>query len=420
MSETTSGTPSTLRAINDRAALEVLLAQGPLTRSELASITGMSKPTASLLLSRLQESGLVVLEGIRQGRPGRTAEFYGVNPAAAHVAAVDVTAARIDVRVAELTGRVIGENRLRTPGRAAGDLVDRLRTAIGGACEPAGIDVAALNRVVIGVPGAVDPATGMLGFAAHLPGWRVPRLVETLTEGLGTRVEVENDVNLAAHAEQTSGVARGADSFALLWVADGIGMALVIGGRLHRGATGGAGEVGYLPVPGAPTAREVGRNANHGLQALTGGPAVHKILRAAGFRGTDSATAVRAAAEALGACLPTDRATVDDRTAFSDRAAFDDRAARAEDALREVAARVAVGLASVVAVVDPALFVLTGAVMHAGGEPLRSYVQTELHALVRARTRVVLSALSGQSVLEGALSLALRQTQDELFAATLP
>ncbi|CRK56494.1 putative ROK-family transcriptional regulator [Alloactinosynnema sp. L-07] len=402
MSEPTPGTPSTLRAINDRAALEVLLARGPLTRTELASITGISKPTASQLLSRLQESGLVVLEGIRQGRPGRTAEFYGVNPSAAHVAAVDVTAARIDVRVAELTGRVIGEHRLPTPGRAAGDLVGRMSAAISGACEPAGIAVSALNRVVIGVPGAIDPATGLLGFAAHLPGWRVPSLVETLGDGLGVRVEVENDVNLAAHAEQSNGVARSADSFAVLWVADGIGMALVIGGRLHRGATGGAGEVGYLPVPGAPTAREVGRNANHGLQALVGGPAVHKILRSYGFRGAEPAVAVRVAADAL---RPGGSA---------------DRAEQAESALREVAARVAVGLSSVVAVVDPALLVLTGEVMHAGGERLRAFVQAELHATVRARTPVLLSTLSAQPVLEGALTLALRQTQDELFAATLP
>ncbi|WP_436499040.1 ROK family transcriptional regulator [Actinokineospora sp. HUAS TT18] len=402
MSEATPGTPSMLRAINDRTALEVLLAHGSLTRTELARRTGMSKPTASSLLGRLQEAGLVVLEGVRQGRPGRTAEYYGVNGGAAHVAAVDVTPARIDVRVAEFTGRVIGEFRLPTPGRAGGDVVARVRAAVDGACAPAGIARSALNRVVIGVPGAVDPATGMLGFAAHLPGWRVPDLVGSLSAGLGVRVDVENDVNLAAQAEIAAGVAGKADSFALLWVADGIGMALVIGGRLHRGATGGAGEVGYLPVPGAPTAREVGRNANHGLQALAGGPAVHRILRDHGFRAVTPAEAVRAAADALGTGVPADRAE------------------RADAALREVAARVAVGLASVVAVVDPAMFVLTGAVMHAGGEPLREFVQAELHATVRARTPVCLSEVSSPAVLEGALVLAMREAQTELFSATLP
>src|SRR5918999_999760 len=132
------GTPSVLRAINDKAALEVLLERGPLTRSQLASMTGISKPTASQLLARLQASGLVVRDGIREGLPGRTAELYRVNPRASYVAGVDVTPDRICVRVAEVTGQMIGEHELATPGRAGGQVVERVRTAIDGACAPAG------------------------------------------------------------------------------------------------------------------------------------------------------------------------------------------------------------------------------------------------------------------------------------------
>ena len=85
--------------------------------------------------------------------------------------------------------------------------------------------------------------------------------------------------------------------FVLLWADEGLGAALVLGGRLHRGATGGAGEVGYMPTPGAPTARDTGRYANHGYQALTGGPAVLKILRSYGVRGATPAQAVRNAVQ---------------------------------------------------------------------------------------------------------------------------
>ena len=396
------GTPSLLRAMNDKAALEVLLERGPLTRSQLASITGISKPTASQLLFRLQESGLVVRDGIREGLPGRTAELYRVNPKATHVAGVDVSPGQMAVRIAEITGQVIGEHRMMTPGRSGGDVVDRIRSAIGGACRAAGIDVSELGRVVIGIPGAVNPATGRLGYAPHMSGWHVPRLVETVTAGLGVRVAVENDVNLVAQAEQAYGAATGADSFAVVWVGSGIGMALIIDGRLHRGWTGGAGEVGYMPVPGAPTAREVGRTANHGMQAFAGGPAVHKIMRSHGFRGHDPAAAVRFAVRAL----------TDGRGG--------ERRQHAHTALREVAARVAMGLAAIVAVVDPALVVLTGAVALAGGEPLRARVEQELHAISLPRPPVRLSVLSADPVLEGALVLALRQAQDELFTSTAP
>src|SRR5882672_7576960 len=122
------GTPSLLRAINDKAALAVLLERGPLTRSQLASITGISKPTASQLLSRLQDSGLVVRDGIREGLPGRTAELYRVNPKATHVAGIDVTPGRLAVRIAEITGRMIGEHRMTTPGRSGNHVVERVRS----------------------------------------------------------------------------------------------------------------------------------------------------------------------------------------------------------------------------------------------------------------------------------------------------
>jgi predicted NBD/HSP70 family sugar kinase len=393
----TPGTPSLLRAINDRAALMVLLERGPLTRPELGALTGLSKPTASQLLTRLQDAGLVVLDGVREGLPGRTAELYRINPRAAHVAALDVTPTRIAVEVADVTGAVVAEHRLATPGRAGGDVVQRVRAALAGACAPAGVDPAALHRVVIGIGGAVDPNTGRLGYAAHIPGWHIPDLVGTLRDGIGVPADVENDVNLAAQAERSRGVARGHRDFVLLWAGEGLGSALVLGGRLHRGATGGAGEVGYMPVIGAPTAREVGKRANHGFQALSGGPAVLGTLRAHGVRGTTPAGAVR---NAIGAI---------------ERGGQGAEAAR--EALREVARRLSLGLAAITAVVDPEIVVLSGGVLLSGGEILRDLIERELHALTIPRPRLRLSAVEGNPVLAGALDLALDAARDELFGA---
>ncbi|MEO3812555.1 ROK family transcriptional regulator [Sphaerisporangium sp. B11E5] len=391
------GTPSLLRVINDRAALWLLLERGPLTRPELGTLTGLSKPTASQLLTRLREAGLVVPDGMREGLPGRTAELYRINPAAAHVAALDVTPARIAAAVADVTGRVLGEFRLPTPGRAAGDVAGRVRAAVAGACAAAGVAASAPRRVVIGVQGAIDPATGRLGYAAHMPGWHIPGLVAALGDALGVPVEVENDVNLVALAERSHGAARGHQDFALLWAGDGIGAALVLGGRLHRGATGGAGEVGYMPIAGAPTARDTGKRGDHGFQSLAGGPAVLRLLRSHGLRGTDPARAVAAAVR--------------------DAASGGPRAGRAEAALGELAARLATGLAPVVAVADPGLVVLTGATLLAGGTTLAALVERELHALTLPRPPVRLSAVDGDPVLTGALGLALAATRDELFGA---
>ncbi|MFI7029765.1 ROK family protein [Microbispora rosea] len=400
MTRPIAGTPSLLRAINDRAALMVLLEHGPLTRPELGALTGLSKPTASQLLARLQEAGLVVLDGIREGLPGRTAELYRINPRAAHVAALDVTPARIAVAVADVTGAVVAEHRLATPGRTGGDVVERVRAALTGACGPAGLDPTELSRVVVGIGGAVDPSTGRLGYAAHIPGWHIPDLIGTLRDGIGVPIDVENDVNLVAQGERSRGSARGHQDYVLLWADEGIGAALVIGGRLHRGATGGAGEVGYMPVVGAPTARDVGRRANHGFQALSGGPAVLALLRAHGVRGVRGSTPSGAVRNAV---------------ASAGRGGPDGESAR--EALRDLAGRLAMGLAAITAVVDPEIVVLSGGVLLAGGEVLREVVERELHALTIPRPRVLLSTLEGNPVLTGALDLALGAVREELFGA---
>ncbi|TDB77082.1 ROK family transcriptional regulator [Actinomadura sp. KC216] len=407
MSTPVPGTPSLLRAINDRAALEALLDRGPLTRPQISDLTGISKPTASQLLARLEEAGLVVRDGIREGLPGRTAELYRINGAAAHVAGADVTPARIRVSVADLAGTVVGEYTLPTPDRTGVDVVARMAAALDGATAAAGLTRAGLGRAVIGIQGAVDPATGRLGYASHIPGWHIPDLVATLSDGLGVRIAIENDVNLAALAERADGEAAGTGDFVLLWVADGVGMAVVLNGTLHRGATGGAGEIGYMPAVGAPLMRDVRRTHTGGVHSLTGGAAVLKLMREHGFRGRDAATALgRVAGDVCAAASGT-------RTAS-------DAGARAERALTELASRLGVTLATVVAIVDPALVVLTGDVLRAGGEPLRARVEQHLHSLTIPRPKVRLSTVQGNPVLAGALQQALRETRDEVFSSTVP
>lgn len=109
------GTPRLLRAMNDRAALDLLLEHGPLSRTRIGKLTGLSKPTASQLLARLEAAGLVRITGTTEGRPGPNAQLYAVDPGAAYVAGLDVNAQRIVAAVADVTGETVGEFELRTP-----------------------------------------------------------------------------------------------------------------------------------------------------------------------------------------------------------------------------------------------------------------------------------------------------------------
>ncbi|MBZ6138028.1 ROK family transcriptional regulator [Streptomyces olivaceus] len=393
----TPGTPRVLRAMNDRTALDLLLEHGPLSRTRIGKLTGLSKPTASQLLARLEAAGLVLAGGTTEGRPGPGAQLYEVNPAAAYAAGLDVTPARVLAAVADVTGRTVGRYELPTPGRRpAVPVVQQVTDALDGAVKAAGLARSDVHRLVVGTPGAFDPGTGRLRYASHLPGWHSPALLDELAAALPMPVGYENDVNLAAVAEQRLGAARGHEDFVLLWNQEGLGAALVLGGRLHRGWTGGAGEVGFLPVPGAPLVRKVSRTGSGGFQELAGSQALAGLAREVGVTDVPSGPYPEVAAALVA------------------------RAARTGDdphrrLLQTYATRLATGLASLVSVLDPELVVLSGTSLVAGGEALRDLVRDELEELAASRPRLVVGDVTEHPVLRGALESALATTRDEVF-----
>ncbi|SFF49391.1 Sugar kinase of the NBD/HSP70 family, may contain an N-terminal HTH domain [Actinacidiphila alni] len=402
----TPGTPRVLRAMNDRAALDLLLEHGTLSRTRIGKLTGLSKPTASQLLARLEAAGLVLATGTTAGRPGPNAQLYSVNPAAAYVAGLDVTTERIRAAVADITGRTVGSFRLPTPRRrTAGNAVEQVVQAVDGAVKAAGLSRGDLHRIVIGTPGAFDPSTGRLRYASHLPGWHSTSLLDEMAAALPMPLEYDNDVNLAAVAEQRLGAAGGHDDFVMLWNEEGIGAAIVIGGRLHRGWTGGAGEVGFLPVPGTPLVRNVTKANNGGFQELAGCNAVLRIARELGIE-VPEASLEDAAAALLGTAAALWQEAEE---------GGQDPAGPYADLLRRCATGHAVGLASLVAVLDPELIVLAGNVTVSGGEPLRALIQAELAELAVPRPRLVLGTIHLHPVLSGALESALATTRDEVF-----
>ena len=339
------GTPRLLRALNDRAALELLLAKGPLTRAQLGEMTGLSKVTASQLVERLEERGLVRRVGEQAGGRGPNAQLYAVTPGSAHVIGVEVLPDRVIAACADITGEVVGRSEQSTED--SDDPVRAVHSAVVQAAGRGGTDMQSVRRVVLGTPGLVDPRTSEVSFAFDLPRWHRGLLAE-LRKDLSTPVVFGNDVNLVAIAEQHVGAARGVDDFVLIWVGRGVGLATVIGGRLHQGSTGAAGEIGYLPVAGAEIPRNVTkRGAKGAFQTLVASDAAKAIGKKYGFRGNESADVVRAAVAAGPA---------------------------GEPLLDELAARLALGVAATCVVLDPPLVVLAGEVSQAGGPALAERV----------------------------------------------
>ncbi|MGW5241475.1 ROK family transcriptional regulator [Monashia sp. NPDC004114] len=395
-------TSRTIRALNDHAALTLLAAEGQQSRSEIARRTGISKPTASQVLSRLEAAQLVEATGQEHGRRGRSPVMYRINPAAGHGAGLDVTAARVSAAIVDLSGSVVARHELPTGRRTKGAVLS-VMDALTSAASSIGLTVADLDAVVIGTPGSFDPATGRLSYAKHLTGWHSPGLLGELSEAVGSPVHVENDVNLAALAERHTGVAVDCSDFFLFWVGDGLGGALMVDDRLYRGATGGAGEVGFMQGTGAALVRRVRRENSGGFQAYAGPEQTVPLARTYGLRGRTASDVVARAAGLV--------------TQDGSRSTTESDTERASAFLTDLSVRYAAGLASIIAIVDPAMVVLGGSVMQAGGEPLRSRVAAQLAELAMARPTVVVSTVADNPVLTGALGAALERAREAVFAA---
>jgi predicted NBD/HSP70 family sugar kinase len=375
------GTPSLLRAMNDRAVLDLLLAAEPMTRTDVVGATGLSKVTVSQLLGRLEARGMVEVVGSQTGSRGPSAALYSVVAAIGHAAGVDVGPDGITVAVADITGAVRG--RSTVPG-GSDDLVDDLHKAVCAATAEAGVPEDGLRAVVIGTPGVVDPETAAVDLAVDLPAWS-PGLPADLRRRLGCRVSVENDVNLAALAEHAHGGAGAPDDFVLLWVSRGLGVGIVLNGRLHRGASGGAGEVGYLPVPGATLPTAVSDPHAAAFQSLVGGDAVRALATKHGLDATSAAAAVAAAAAA-------DHPMLD-----------------------ELGDRLAVGVAAICAVLDPSLVVLSGDVGRAGGPALAGRIERAVPRIAPVRPLVRTTQVTEDAVLTGAIHIATRTAREAVF-----
>ncbi|MFE7071006.1 ROK family transcriptional regulator [Streptomyces sp. NPDC057620] len=460
--------PSTARAINDRLALRLLQQEGPLTAGQLKKLTGLSRPSVADLVERLAEAGLIGVVGESgEQRRGPNARLYGIVADRAHLAALDVRTEGVAVVVADLLGSVLAEASVPIADETdTGPAVEQAVALVERTAKEAGVE--RLHTVGVGAPGLIDPATGELRDSTGLPEWH-RRLAAALQERFQARVVVENETNLAALAEQRDGAARDRDTFVLLWLGHGIGAAVVLDGVLRRGASGGTGEIGFLPVPGTggmPSATD----CEGGFHSLAGAAAIAELARGYGVvapvvaHEPYAAALVREAvsrvdsgsepALAFGSepVLASGSVSVPEAGGVVDSSAGSGGGPRssprplgaeagrpaglsagsgggprsspppfggagsASGFLDELADRVALGAASVIAVLDPGCVVLAGEIGRAGGEVLAARVRERLGRMTPLPTEVRAGTLGGGAVLRGALLVARDGAQDELFA----
>jgi predicted NBD/HSP70 family sugar kinase len=369
-----------LREITDQTVIDEVIERGRITRAELADVTGISKPTISGAVRRLEDRGLLHTTGTRTGHRGRVATYYELAPTAGWVLSLDVGADGVRTRSADLGGTVFDDH--RHPPVATGDvaaMVRRIRVAVRRSLRVGTAAHGDLRAVALSMANAVDPVTSQV---LALPNTAFPEgLVDPaaiFADLVSAPLLVDNDINCAALAEHRSGAARGEDDFAYVNVGAGFGMGLYANGRMVRGAHGLAGEIGYL--------------------ATATGPAQYSTLVAAlgmqGFGAPDSsAMDVTTIRKSLDAQRNVDRA--------------------ANKAARTLGTAIGQIIVATCAVVDPDLVLLGGPL---GRQPmLVDTARRTVADLFPSPVRIELGDLGEAASLQGALHLALDHARRHLL-----
>src|SRR4051812_43069760 len=253
LGQLTGGDPSLLRRINSAVVLHALRATDAAQLTEITRVTGLSRPTVEGVVEGLIEAGYVIEKAPdesvvrRQGRPARRFRFRAE---AGHLLGLEIGPHRVSALLSDLDGRVLGSLAKDVCETASADeRLDRLRTAVAELLRRAGVARGSLRAVGVATPGIVE-ADGTVRLGTALPQWTGLPLGERLRRSFKCPVLVENDANAAAVAEHWKGAATETDDVVMVLAGLSPGAGSLIGGQLHRGFGGAAGEIGALHLLG--------------------------------------------------------------------------------------------------------------------------------------------------------------------------
>jgi len=241
-----------LRQLSVQAVMNVLLREGGASRAGLARQTGLSKQTMSEVMRLLSERGWVRESGKITGGVGRTAVRYEVDAEAGFVLGVDLGASTIRASIANIAGAIVREGEVASDPRGGAHLVDQIGTLKRTLLAEANVPVARLLQATVALPGVVDPATGRLSLAPNLDDMGHMNVVSSIAQVLDCKVTFENDVNAGAIGEFWETPQSQDEHFAFVSIGTGVGLGIIVEGKLLRGAAQAAGEVGYLPLGADP------------------------------------------------------------------------------------------------------------------------------------------------------------------------
>lgn len=386
-----SGVPNRPEPGVQTRIMRILRDDGPHSRAQLVDVIELSRTKVAAEVDKLLKNKHVEEVGPAASRGGRRStvlrlashqRFIGVDVRATsvHVAVTDPELAVLAEQTAEIEVRQGPERVLTTVSEVA----QRLHSEVAGQ----------LLGVGLGVPGPVSFRDGVPVAPPIMPGWDRFPVRDVVAASLGVPVVVDNDVNVMAVGEAHSGVAKGVDDFLFIKVGTGIGCGVVVAGRVHRGVTGSAGDIGHVQVEEFGPACTCGNSGC--LEAFFGGAALAR----------DALAAARSGRSAELARILSERGTLTAMDVGQAAAAGDPVAA---DMIRDGGKRLGEVIASLVSFVNPGLIVIGGGVARLGHRLLaevRAVVYRRSAPLATGNLPIVLSELGDQAGVVGSARLA--------------
>jgi glucokinase-like ROK family protein len=384
--------------VHQAQVLRLLRDLGPQSRVALGDQVELSRSKLAVEIDRLLETGLVVQDGLAASRGGRRSHNVRISPSLRFLG-VDIGATSVDVAVTNAQLEVLGHLAEPLAVRVGPVAVFEKVLAMAAKLRDAGL-AEHFDGAGIGVPGPVRFPEGVPVAPPIMPGWDSFPVREAMSQELGCPVLVDNDVNLMALGEQHAGVARSVHDFLCIKIGTGIGCGIVVGGKVHRGVTGSAGDIGHIQVDRDGPQCACGNTGC--LEALFGGNALVRDATALAQAGRSMELATRL--EAAG------RLTAADVSAAA--GAGD---AVALDLIRQGGRRTGQVIAGLVSFFNPGLVVISGGLTGLGHTLLAS-IRTQVYRqslpLATGNLPIVLGELGPVAGVVGATRL----FSDHLFS----
>lgn len=381
--------------------IEVIRANGEVSRRLIASETGLSTPSVTRLVNELIDSNILAVHDSTTAEgagPGRPASVVKLNPNCAYIVGVDVGEHVIQVALGDMSGRILLNSRLSTDAEKGGDAT--CSNIIKGIDEVCGLykssfdGVApALRAITVGVPGTVDPASSRVAKAPMINGWSdfdLKGRLENRMPNIAWRIE--NDINLAAIGEFAYGVAQNCDNFVFASIRRGIGAGIFIDGKLYRGNAGFAGEIGKMAFDSSFKFSHA-EGTGH-LESLCG---EDPVIAEAKQRGLE---------------LKPDDSGVPTMNSLAKAAASGD--ATANSILESILSHYGLAIANVASLLDPSMIVVGGRI-HPVMATAVLHLNETVSGLIPSPPKVVGSSLGDQAILKGAVYQAHKDACDRLL-----